>query len=456
MHPLLSNLRDKLPPEVVHQLEKMVFTAREHGGPLLHQAWAKTKSLKAEFSGQAAVASLGSTFKHVLVVGLNRAELNVQGESQPIYNENWQELVSETMRRSLALVFFAPRGLDGEPVNPYLFLSGEITDSDTATEAVEATQNLAAQALQGIGLLDYCRVSPAPPNTVNMVLAADALFHWDIKDSYVLPTSPTSWVRDVEQVIKTYPRTTRANLFTQWDTEVLTPSERLKVHPLRALPLDPNAWLNQPTVQEKYGNHVLGTALVLAGLTGAGLWWQQSGINSLNEQLRMIEQQIPGEGRLSELERGITEQENMQRVREAFYVTLHDAARAAQNAGMKLTSIEVRNPDPNTAPKSYLVTFEAQKDAYKGWLEEEPIARAVLTESALLAGVRKLPGTGYKLEGLVPVAPVLRDLKKLAPQGGALVRGRQLAPGAESQATGVLPQAARTTTPRDIDAEVQP
>src|SRR5690606_13401693 len=84
--------------------------------------------------------------------------------------------------------------------------------------------SLAEQTVGPMALLDLCRISPATPNTVNMLLVADTLFHWDVKDNYVLPTTPTGWVRDVEQVLKSYPRTTRAHLYTQWETDILPPS----------------------------------------------------------------------------------------------------------------------------------------------------------------------------------------------------------------------------------------
>jgi hypothetical protein len=425
MQHFLQTILNKLPPEAKHQVQKALFMLREKGLPLLVAAFKKILALQEGVASGGTGKTLASYFKHILVVGLNRSELNAAGESNAIFNDNWQDLISENMRRHMALVFFAPRGLDGEPINPHLFLTGEMGDDGTRAEGTaEANQALAEQVLQGVGLLDYCRISPAVPNTVNMVLAADVLFHWDVKDSYVLPTSPTTWVRDVEQVIKSYPRTTKVQLYTTWNTDILTPSDKLKIFALKDLPLDEQAWLNQPTVQEKYAGHVLTTAIIAAVLTFSGLWFKQGRIDDLNDQLRMIEQQIPGEGRLSELERGITEQERMQKMREVFFLSVKDAARAIARAEMKTASFEVKTPDPATPPKQLILTLEAEKGAYNGWMEEEPIARSVLVNSALLRAVRKLPGTGYKLEGLVNLTDVYKQFTKLAPQGGALAAGR--------------------------------
>lgn len=423
MENFINQIKDKIPPELLHQVQKAAHTFRENVWPQVEEILAKVRQSRRK-DGTPDATPLAASFRHILVVGLNRSELNPQGETTPIFNDNWQDLLSEHMRRHLAMVFFAPRGLDGDPVNPYLFLTGALSDSMDSMAVQNTSVEMAEQALNGVGLLDFCRVSPAMPNTLNIILAADVLFHWDVKDSYVLPTSPTTWVRDLEQVMRTYPRTTRAHIYTSWDTEILPPSERVKVHPLRDLPLDDQAWLNQPTFQEKYGSHMMFAAITLAVLTFGGLYMKQRAINDLNEQLRMIEQQIPGEGRLSELERGITEQERMQKMREVFFLTVKDSARAISRAGMKTSSFEVRNPDPATPPKQLLVTFEAEKDAYSGWLEEEPIARGVLVNSALLTAVRKLPGTGYKLEGLVNLEPALRDYRKAMPQGGGLTAGQ--------------------------------
>lgn len=406
--------RFTLPPAARDTLAKLAAEA----GPLLVRA-GKGLSLLMH-AGR--LPTLGDTFRHLCVVGLNRSELLLAGENTPVFSDSWKNLADDNLRRGLALVFFAPRTLEGKPVNPYLFLTQEAAGDGSA----EVADNLplAEQEMAGMSLLDFCRMTPAAPNTVSMLLAADVLFHWDVHDNYVLPTTTTGWLRDVEQVMKGYPRTTRAVIYTNWDTDILPPSERIVVRPLRELALDDETWLNKPTFQQKYGNHVLALALLAATATWFGLHMQGNAIDDVNEQLRMIEQQIPSEGRFADLARAVAEQDKTMQKRDLFYLTVKDTARAVEQAGMKVASFEVKVPDPNTPPQEYVVTIEAQKGVYEGWLQEEPVARDVLTNSALMVAVRKPPGTTYKLEGLVPLAPAWKDYQALKRPLAASEEGR--------------------------------
>lgn len=417
----LNNL--KLPPQIQEKLEKWLplvndymARAETYLGPVAQLAVKEARKIWTQLAEAGITSSIGGTFRHICIVGLNRSELLLQGETQSVFSDNWQDLADNTIRRNMALIFFAPRGLDGLPVNPYLFLMGE---SENKTEE-EETNNAAMLAQQSIGnmpLLDFCRMSPAAPNTVNILIAADTLFHWDVKDNYVLPTTPTSWMRDLDQVLKSYPRTTKAVLYTQWETEILPPSERIRIQRLRDLPLDSQTWLNQPTVQEKYGSYVLLGAVVVAVLAYGGLWLKQRSLQNVTEQLRLVEQQIPRGGQFGDLEKAISEQEKMFRKRELFGVVVKDAARAVQNAKMKADNFEVRVPEPAEPPKNYLVTIEAMRNAYQGWLQEEPIAREIMRHSATFDAIRKPPTTsGFKLEALVEAGGLQKKYNLLAPK----------------------------------------
>lgn len=439
---MLQHLANLLPPDLQDQLKALLSTpgakqaqsktgdilkaAKFAVGPMIEDIGKLIKGLVT----QGKAPTLDVLFKHVCVIGLNRSELLLQGESQPVFNENWQELVDDTMRRGLAMLFFAPRGLDGQPVNPYLFLATNGVEATTEADE-EATMALAQQNLQGFALLDLCRMAPAAPNTVNILVAGDVLFHWDVKDNYILPTTSTSWVRDAEVVLKSYPRTTKANIYTQWDAELLHPTERISLFKLRDLPVDTSTWLNKPTAQEAYGTHLLVLSILMAIITGLGVWWQGSGLEGLNEELRIVEQQIPREGRLAELQKAITEQEKWLESRGVFFLAVKDMAHAIEASQMKMASFEVKVPDANEAPKQLVASVEAQKNAYQGWLQEEPVAKDILLSSAMLLGVRKPPAATFKIEGLISLKEQLKEYKRLfsnraLPQGKVVSSSTEL------------------------------
>jgi len=352
---------------------------------------------------------LGDQFRHILVVGLNKAEVLLQGEATPAFSDTWVEMLDDTMKKHLGLVFFAPRDLEGRPVDPLSFLLSE-------NEGIE-TPAAASLLLQGVALLDFCRLPPAAPNTVNILVAADCLFHWDAKDNYVSPLNSNNWNRDVEQVLRGYPRTTRAHIYTNWDVSILTPAERVKTHSLRDLPLARGVWLNEPTFQERYGSHMLVLGLGFAILMGLGLWWQGRSLQAVTDQLDMVQQQIPRGGQFSDLERAVTEQEKMFTRRPLFALAVKDAQRAVMQSGLQVTQLEVKAPDANAIPESYLLTLTMPDKAYSGWLQQEPAARNLILNSALLHAIRKTPSaTGFKLEGLMMLAPWLREYNRLKAQ----------------------------------------
>jgi hypothetical protein len=423
-------MRAQLPPELNAMLEKHIGKARTVMGPhlravgqYLEPLWAefgpqiiallgKAKKQWASRSVQGAVAgtvgnrTMASTFRHMLVVGLNRSELLIQGEEQPVSNDSWQELIDDTMRRHMALVFFAPRDLEGRPVDPIPFLMGDEEGTILAQTP---------SVLQGVALHDYCRLPPALPNTVNILAAADCIFHWDSKDTYVSPTAPTTWVRDVEGIIKTYPRTTRAHIYTQWETNLITPTERLTLHALRELPVTSQSWLNEPTVQERYSMHALVAGIAAAVLVVMAGWWQGQGVDALTEDLNIVQQQIPRGGQFSDMERAVTEQEKQFALRPLFELSVKDIHRAIAQSGLMVEQIELKVPDTNQVPESYVLSLTMPTDAYSGWLQQEPIARSFLMNTAMVHAVRKPPSSaGFKLEGLIMLNPWLREYKKIA------------------------------------------
>lgn len=409
----------QLPPQIQEQWDKYQPLVREHVsqlseamGPAVKSLVQFAKKVSAQLA-EAGGAGVGTKFRHICVVGLNRCELLVQGESQSVFGDSWRDLVDDSFKRHLALVFFAPRGLDGQPVNPYLFLAGD-GEQGVDDVADPASVIMAQQVVGAVPLLDMCRISPAGPNTVNILVAADTLFHWDVKDNYVLPTAPTSWVRDVEQVLKSYPRTTKAHIYTQWETELLPENERVSVHRLRELPLDDNTWINQPTVQEKVGPHLLTLSVLLALAVFGMLFYKGKAVDALGEKLRMVEQQIPRGGEFSDMEKAISEQEKMYAKRNLFAFVVKDTARAVQMSGIQVANFEVKVIDQNEAPRQYLVTVEAQPGLYQGWLQQDPIARSLLLHSGLMQALRKPPTTtGFRLEGLVNADDLLRQYRRL-------------------------------------------
>lgn len=416
-----------IPPELQQQAKRLWAAA----GPVAVQIGRQLSALMS--AGRAPTVS--STFRHICVVGLNRSELLLAGENSPVFGDTWQDLADDNLKRNLGLIFFAPRGLDGEPVNPYLFLAG---DAVANADMVDAnTLGLAQQMMGSMGLLDFCRMPAASPNTVNILLAGDVLFHWDVKDNYVLPTTPTSWTRDIEQIIKGYPRTTKAVIYTNWDTDILPKTDRITILPLSELPVPDEVWLNKPTTQEKYGNHILAIALLVASATAGLLHLQGRGIDDVNEQLRIVEQQIPREGRFTELARAVSEQEKLMQKREMFYLAVKDSARAITSADIKFANFEVKAPDPQEPPTEYIVTIEAEKGVYQGWLQEEPVAKNLLMGSALMAAVRKPPSANaFKIEGLIPLEASWREYKKLM---------RPLSPSRATAAATTSPTLAETS-----------
>ncbi len=350
--------------------------------------------------------TLGNTFKNICFVGLERVEYFPQGEETSIFAETWQEVTSEQSRKHLSLCFFAPRSIDGEHINPYQYILKEEIDEDD-----HKAMQIAAQTFGDMPLLDLCRMKSREANEVNILVAADVIFHWDMNDSYIQPTTPLTWVRDLQQIFKSYPRTSQKNIYTNWDREKIAELDA-NVKPALEMPLETATWLNMPTFQEKYGMLVLLASLIMAGTAFAMTFWQNQQISHYTTQARRIESAMPRGGNVPEMLRAVNEQQRQMQYRDLLPLLAQDVAIATQQASMQVESIEVRNVNPQEPPQAMLATISAERDVYKGWLQEEPIAKNVLAKSSTLRGIRKPPGPDFKLEGLVDLR-LLREQIRL-------------------------------------------
>lgn len=351
--------------------------------------------------------TIGNKFKDICFVGLNRVEYLSHRENENYYGDNWQDLTDEQSRKNLTLAFFAPRQLDGSPVNPYVFLSGEDNPDD------EDGAMLAEQSMADMPLLDMCRMAPAEPNTVNIIIAADIIFHWDISDNYILPTTQFSWQRDVQELLKTYPKSTTVNIYSDLVKDKPHELSHAHFHPLRELPLDEHTWLNMPTFQEKYGTALLVAACAFAALTFGLLELKQGTIRNLNQNIQMVQQQIPRESSFAGLSQAIAEQEKFMRYRPLFPLLIEDVATTITHSKMDYENFEIKNPQPLEPADNFIATIEAKRDAYEGWLEEEPVAKDILANSATISAIRKPPGNTFRLEGLIELPKLWKEYRKL-------------------------------------------
>lgn len=347
---------------------------------------------------------LGQKFKNLCFLGLNRVEYFPENSDESIFADTWQDVTDEQSRRNLAILFFAPRDLDGEPIDPYIFLT------DTDDDADEQSVLIAQQAFGDIPLIDMCRMRSENANEVHILVTADIIFHWDSNDSYVQPTSPVSWVRDIQQILKTYPRTTERFLYTSWENNRIN-ELGVKMRPVQELNISEDAWVNMPSFQEKFGFAVMFTSIIIAVMTYILIFLQGSDIDDLSQKIRTVDLETPSGKNYLELNRAITEQQQFMRYRNLISFVTTDVANAIQRSGMKIANFEVKTPDPQEPSDILLVTIKSQKDAYKGWLEEEPISKALLGQSVTMSAIRRPPGGNqFTVEGLVELEPVSQML----------------------------------------------
>ena len=348
---------------------------------------------------------IGSKFKNICFLGLNRVEYFPEQSEESIFADTWQDVTDEQSRRSLALLFFAPRGLDDDPMDPYIFLTESETDD-------EQSILIAQQAFGDIPLIDMCRMRSKKANEVHILVTADIIFHWDLKDSYVQPTSPVSWVRDIQQILKTYPNTTERFIYTSWENNRIN-ELGATLRPIHELEVDEDAWVNMPSFQEKYGFFVMFTSIIFAILAYLVVFLQGVDIDKLSAKIRTVDLETPSGKSYLELNRAISSQQKFMRYRGLMPFITTDIANAIQRSGMKIHSFEIKAPDPQKPADILLVTVKAQKDAYKGWLEEEPISKALLGQSVAMSAIRRPPGgSHFAVEGVVELEPISQMLAK--------------------------------------------
>ena len=347
--------------------------------------------------------NLGQQFKNICFTGLNRVEYLPDGSDQPIFGDSWQDVSDEQARRNMCLSFFAPRDLSGEPVAPEEILIDNYSDEDVPDA-------MASESLKHIPLMDYCRMPPADSNTVNFIVVADVIFHWDIKDNYLQPTSQLTWVQDIKAILKSYPRSYTKNVYTNWQKDKLE-ELRVDVHPLRESPVFSEVWLNMPSFQEKFGNIVLSFGILVSLFAFAITYMQDIKITELREQKNAVIKSIPSGQNFAVLSNMIrTQQQNMS-YREYIPFILKDVSYAIQYSGMNIESFELEVPNPQEAPRNLLLTINADSNAYDGWLEEEPVAKSFLALSNTVQAVRRQPGNKkMKLEGLIPLRDAIKEL----------------------------------------------
>lgn len=346
---------------------------------------------------------IGAKFKNICFIGLNRVEYYPEKTTEAIFADTWQDVTDEHSRRHLALMFFSPRNLDGHPVNPYIYLSNANSTS-TGSEDDEDEASVAAgqQELGNIPLVDLCRVQRGEPNTVNVLIVADLIFHWDINDSYIMPTTQSTCGRDLKQILMNYPRNATVNVYTNWPAEKF---EGLNINrvDVRDMPLQPETWINMPTFQEKYGIYVLGFSILLAGLTYYYLHTQGQQVIALRKQIAAVENQMPQNANLQDIYNNFQQQKLNLLYRDLMPVVFKDIALAIRNSGMQSAQFEISNANPNAPLEHVLAKVVSRPDVYRGWLQEEPIAKALLLHSNTLSALRKPPGNASQLtlEGMV-------------------------------------------------------
>jgi hypothetical protein len=166
-----------------------------------------------------------------------------------------------------------------------------------------------------------------------------------------------------------------------------------------------------PSLQEKYGFAVMSTSILIAVMTYIVIFLQGSDINELSQKIRTVDLETPSGKSYLELNHAITEQQQFMRYRNLMPFVTTDVASAIQRSGMKIASFEVKMPDAQTPSDVLLVSIKAQKDAYKGWLEEEPISKALLGQSVTMSAIRRPPGGNqFGVEGIVELEPISQML----------------------------------------------
>ena len=343
-------------------------------------------------------------FKNVCFIGLNRVEFHPEG-GEPLFAESWMDLVDDGARRNMLLGFFSPRDLNGDHMDPSSVIVGEHTDEEEAQQMM--------QQMRSIALFDFCRVAKSAPNTMHAMLVADVIFHWDAQDNYIQPTSEDTWHADLAEVIRTYPRTTKKHIYTDWDTTGLKVPDDTTVQPLEEMPLNTGMWINQPTMQEKYGTYVLAAGVLLAAGTYLGLDYQKQGVQEVYGQVQSLSRQANLNPNFRTIMDMVDQIEGYSRYRQLFSLIFKDVSLAIADAEFKVSSYTIEVPNPNNPPSSLIVKMEASTEDYATYAQQEPVAKDIMESSLTIDKIRKPPTapglTAFTIEGLIPLPQVAKD-----------------------------------------------
>lgn len=306
----------------------------------------------------------------------------------------------------MMLGYFAPRDLSGEPMPPEDVLMGE-DDDDMAVSYL--------RQLKSISMFDLCRAKKAEPNTVHILLAADVVFHWDMTDNFITPTSNEEWVEDVKQILNNYPRQTTKHLYTAWDTNIAQQElDGVKFHSLDELPLDSGMWVNMPSMQEKYGNHSLIAGLLVAGGIYFGLNAQNAEIESLRQDVRRAQQASMFADSVRRTLNDINEIEEFIQYSGLNSLILKDLGSAIKYSGYKIDNYTLENPAPTKPTNILLATINSTERAYpEGYSQEEEAAAGIVRNSSTIMAIRKPSLTNTTrliLEALIPLPEVAQEV----------------------------------------------
>ena len=343
-------------------------------------------------------------FKNVCFIGLNRVEFHPEG-GDALFAESWMDLVDEGARRNMMLGFFSPRDLNGEHMDPSSVIVGEHADEEESAQMM--------QQMRSIALFDFCRVAKSQPNTMHAMLVADVIFHWDAQDNYIQPTSEDTWHADLAEVLRTYPRTTKKHVYTDWDTTSLKLPDDTAIRPLEDMPLNTSMWINQPTMQEKYGTYVLLAGVGLAVLTYAGLDYQKQGVQEVYGQVQSLTRQANLNPNFRTIMDMVDQIEGYARYRQLFSLIFKDVSLAIADANFKVSTYTIEVPNPNNPPESLIVKMEASTEDYATYAQQEPVAKQLLEASLTMEKIRKPPTSPglstFTIEGLIPLPKVAQN-----------------------------------------------
>ena len=338
-----------------------------------------------------------SRFKNQCFIGLNKVSFHT-ADGEVLIGDNWLELTDEQSRRNMMVAFFAPRDLNGEPMDPSTVLFSN-DDDEMNTDIL--------QQMKSISIFDMCRVEKAVPNVVHIAVIADVVFHWDSKDNYIMPTSEETLLEDLKNVINDYPRTTKKHVYTDDGSLEKNELGEIELHPFSELPLDENMWINKPTFQEKHGTLLLIAGVLLAALTYGGLTYQEGKIDDINQKTQALSKGNDLYPNYRALLQTVEVLEAQNRYKGLFPFVFKDISLTVADINANVEEIALRTPTPNSVSDVLTTQLKFATEAYPSFDEQEPLAEDILRTSKTLTKIRKLSersGTQFfSLEGLIPL-----------------------------------------------------